>query len=77
MKTIILICTSLLFLIMYISKVEQNKELIRQNILLDSAANVVINFSDSTADTGEFDDFLDSESGTKFFQLYYKTYPNK
>ncbi len=30
----------------------------------------VINYSDSTADTGEFDDFIQSEQGQRFYSSY-------
>ena len=32
----------------------------------------VVNYSDSTADTGEFDEFVNSPQGEKFFKLYNK-----
>ena len=34
----------------------------------------VINYSDSTADTGEFDEFIASPQGEKFFDNYHKLY---
>ena len=29
----------------------------------------IINYADSTADTGEFDDFIQSEAGQQYFEL--------
>ena len=34
----------------------------------------VVNYSDSTADTGEFDEFIASPQGEKFFNNYNKLY---
>lgn len=34
----------------------------------------VINYSDSTADTGEFDEFIASPQGERFFENYHKLY---
>ena len=34
----------------------------------------VVNYSDSTADTGEFDEFIASPQGERFFNNYRKLY---
>ena len=34
----------------------------------------VVNYSDSTADTGEFDKFIVSPQGERFFDNYHKLY---
>ena len=34
----------------------------------------VVNYSDSTADTGEFDEFIASPQGERFFDNYHKLY---
>ena len=34
----------------------------------------VVNYSDSTADTGEFDEFITSPQGEKFFDNYHELY---
>lgn len=34
----------------------------------------VVNYSDSTADTGEFDEFIVSPQGERFFNNYHKLY---
>ena len=34
----------------------------------------VVNYSDSTADTGEFDEFIASPQGERFFDNYRKIY---
>ena len=38
------------------------------NLMIDN----VVNYSDSTADTGEFDEFVNSPQGETFFKLYNK-----
>lgn len=34
----------------------------------------VVNYADSTADTGEFDKFIASPQGERFFENYHKLY---
>ena len=34
----------------------------------------VVNYADSTADTGEFDEFIASPQGERFFNNYHKLY---
>ena len=40
------------------------------NLMIDN----VVNYSDSTADTGEFDEFITSPQGERFFNNYNKLY---
>ena len=40
------------------------------NLMIDN----VVNYSDSTADTGEFDEFIASPQGERFFNNYNKLY---
>lgn len=42
------------------------------NTLLNIMIDNVVDYSDSTADTGEFDEFVNSPQGEKFFKLYNK-----
>ena len=41
-----------------------------RNIELNSICAAVVEYADSTADTGEFDEFIQSESGQYFFETY-------
>ena len=41
-----------------------------RNVELNSMCEAVVAYSDSVADTGEMDDFIQSESGKYFFEMY-------
>ena len=45
-----------------------------KNAKLQLMVEDVINYSDSTADTGEFDEFIASPQGERFFNNYRKLY---
>lgn len=45
-----------------------------KNAKLYLMINDVVNYSDSTADTGEFDEFIASPQGERFFDNYHKIY---
>lgn len=45
-----------------------------KNAKLQSMIEDVVNYSDSTADTGEFDEFIASPQGERFFNNYNKLY---
>ena len=45
-----------------------------KNAKLQLIVEDVINYSDSTADTGEFDEFIASPQGERFFDNYRKLY---
>ena len=45
-----------------------------ENIRLKAMVDNVVNYADSTADTGEFDDFIDSKQGQEFFKKYNELY---
>ena len=45
-----------------------------KNIKLQLMVEDVVNYSDSTADTGEFDEFIASPQGERFFNNYNKLY---
>ena len=74
-KLLILILIGNVFYITYIyvlnTKVEtltyENNQL---NIMIDN----VISYSNNTADTGEFDEFVNSPQGERFFDNYHKLY---
>ena len=45
-----------------------------KNTKLQLMIEDVVNYSDSTADTGEFDEFIASPQGESFFNNYHKLY---
>lgn len=45
-----------------------------ENTKLQLMIEDVVNYSDSTADTGEFDEFINSPQGKRFFDNYRKLY---
>ena len=45
-----------------------------KNSKLQFMVEDVVNYSDSTADTGEFDEFIASPQGERFFDNYHKFY---
>ena len=45
-----------------------------KNAKLQLMVEDVVNYSDSTADTGEFDEFIASPQGERFFDNYRKLY---
>lgn len=45
-----------------------------KNAKLHLMIDDVVNYADSTADTGEFDEFVASPQGERFFNNYYKLY---
>ena len=45
-----------------------------KNTKLQLMVEDVVNYSDSTADTGEFDEFIASPQGERFFDNYHKFY---
>ena len=45
-----------------------------ENAKLQLMVEDVVNYSDSTADTGEFDEFIASPQGERFFNNYHKLY---
>ena len=45
-----------------------------ENAQLKAMVQSVVNYSDSTADTGEFDEFIESRQGQEFFKKYNELY---
>ena len=72
-----LICTLLVILII-LSKIlildNKIQDLEYENAKLRFMIEDVVNYSDSTADTGEFDEFIASPQGERFFDNYHKLY---
>ena len=73
----ILICNSIILLIILIRNNTLNnkiQDLEYENAKLRFMIEDVVNYSDSTADTGEFDEFIASPQGKRFFDNYRKLY---
>ena len=73
----ILICNSIVLLICLIKYNTLNnkiQDLEYENAKLRFMVEDVVNYSDSTADTGEFDEFIASPQGERFFNNYNKLY---
>ena len=51
-----------------------NDSLKYENAQLKAMVQNVVNYADSTTDTGEFDDFIDSKQGQEFFKKYNELY---
>ena len=45
-----------------------------ENEQLKTMVQNVVNYADSTADTGEFDEFIESRQGQEFFKKYNELY---
>ena len=73
----LLICNSLILitLLIKISNLNNKIEVLEyKNTKLQLMVEDVVNYSDSTADTGEFDEFIASPQGERFFNNYRKLY---
>ena len=73
----LLICNSLILiaLLIKISDLNNKIEVLEyKNTKLQLMVEDVVNYSDSTADTGEFDEFIASPQGERFFDNYRKLY---
>ena len=73
----LLICNSLILitLLIKISNLNNKIEVLEyKNTKLQLMVKDVVNYSDSTADTGEFDEFIASPQGERFFNNYHKFY---
>ena len=60
---------SLLISIGYIVSSSDNDCLRFENSYYREMNKIIINYADSTADTGEFDEFVQSEAGQQYFEL--------
>ena len=73
----ILICNSLILITLLIKISNLNnkiQDLEYENAKLRFMVEDVVNYSNSTADTGEFDEFIASSQGERFFDNYRKLY---
>lgn len=71
--------TTLLIAMIITSAIQSIKmsEYKRTNETLKSMADEVVEYADSTMDTGEFDEFCQSKAGQKFFKKYDELYGEK
>ena len=72
-----LICNLLMIIILLIriSILDNRVQVLEhENAKLQLMVEDVVNYSDSTADTGEFDEFIASPQGERFFDNYRKLY---
>ena len=76
MKTLLGLSLVLFALIAIAFCIESNNNacLEYENIRLKAMVDNVVNYADSTADTGEFDEFIDSRQGQEFFKKYNELY---
>ena len=76
MKTLLGLSLVLFALIAIASCIESNNNacLEYENIRLKAMVDNVVNYADSTADTGEFDQFIESKQGQEFFKKYNELY---
>ena len=76
MKTLLGLSLVLFALIAIAFCIESNNNacLEYENIRLKAMVDNVVNYVDSTADTGEFDEFIESRQGQEFFKKYNELY---
>ena len=76
MKTSIISILLLIIILLIHICIINNKiqDLKYKNDKLQLMVEDIINYSDSTADTGEFDEFITSPQGERFFNNYNKLY---
>ena len=76
MKTLFSLALVLFALIAIAFCIESNNNacLEYENIRLKAMVDNVVNYADSTADTGEFDEFILSKKGQEFLKRYNELY---
>lgn len=65
------------FIIGLIITQSDNECLRYENYKLKEMNNIIVNYSNSTTDTGEFDEFMQSKAGQNYFKLYKELYGEK
>ena len=73
----VLICNSIVIIILLIRICTLNNKvqvLEYKNDKLQLMIEDIVNYSDATADTGEFNEFIVSPQGKRFFNNYHKLY---
>ena len=72
---IIFILIAIIILLIRICILDNRVQVLEyENAKLRFMIEDVVNYSDSTADTGEFDEFIASPQGERFFNNYSKLY---
>lgn len=72
---IIFILVAIIILLIRICILDNRVQILEyKNVKLQLMIEDVVNYSDSTADTGEFDEFIASPQGERFFNNYRKLY---
>ena len=72
---IIFILVAIIILLIRICILDNKVQVLEyENAKLHLMIEDVVNYSDSTADTGEFDEFVASPQGERFFDNYHKLY---
>lgn len=72
---IILVLLAIITLLVRVCILDNNITVIEyKNAKLHLMIDDVVNYADSTADTGEFDEFIASPQGERFFDNYHKLY---
>ena len=72
---IIFILVAIIILLIRICILDNRVRILEyKNTKLQLMVEDVVNYSDSTADTGEFDEFIASPQGERFFNNYNKLY---
>lgn len=72
---IIFILVAIIILLIRICILDNRVQVLEyENANLRFMVEDVVNYSDSTADTGEFDEFIASFQGERFFNNYRKLY---
>lgn len=76
MRTFLIFNLTVILIILVRLYILDNKvrDLEYKNAKLQHMVEDVVNYSDSTADTGEFDEFIASPQGERFFNNYRKLY---
>lgn len=71
-KTILIIAfgiTTILFMLFSVVQSTRNSILLYENLRYAKMHQLVKDYADKTADTGEFDNFLASEEGIKYYNI--------
>lgn len=74
-KSIIFTSITIIIILIRISTLNNKVQVLEyKNAKLQHMVEDVVSYSDSTADTGEFDEFVASPQGERFFDNYRKLY---
>lgn len=74
MKALIIFISVIIIILIHICILDKVQVLEHKNAKLQLMIEDVVNYSDSTADTGKFDEFIVSPQGERFFNNYHELY---